>query len=60
MHNYFLVFNKYEWQLDTQSKYPMFGFTDEELDNADEKGLIKTKYGVDCYITRPIKMASSD
>lgn len=50
MENKCLVYNKREWQSD-----PVFNWTDEEIDNADEKGFIGTKYGVDCYVTRFIE-----
>ena len=46
----FLVFNKQEWL-----NAPYFRWTEEELENADEKGFIGTKYEVDCYLSRPIK-----
>lgn len=54
MHNKILVFNKYEWLMDKT----MFNWTAEEINNADEKGLIGTKYGVDCYVTKPIRVIS--
>ncbi len=50
--NLFLVFNKQEWL-----NYPdiFFKWTEEEIDNADEKGYIGTKCGVDCYLARKLK-----
>lgn len=43
----FLVLNKYEW-------LATGWFTEEELEAADERGLIATKNGTDCYITKHI------
>lgn len=53
-HPLFLVFNKKWWQLEREHKVLGYNWTDEELDNADEKGFIGSKFGVDCYLTRPL------
>ena len=47
----YLVFNKVEWLSN-----PLWTWTEEELDNADENGLIGTKDGIDCYLARKIKV----
>lgn len=44
-----LVFNRSEW---IGFRY----FTEEEIDNADEKGFIGVKHGVRCYLARPVKV----
>lgn len=46
----FLVFNKQEWLMS-----PLIKFTEEEIDNADEKGFIATRGGVDCYLARKLE-----
>jgi hypothetical protein len=51
--NQYLVLNKQEWLLDTNHGH-LFDWTEEQIDNADEKGLIGTKHGVGCYLSRPI------
>lgn len=48
MDKLFLVFNKHEWLV-------IQWFSQEEIDNADGKGFIGSKYGVDCYLTKPIE-----
>ncbi len=40
-----LIFNRKEW-------LQMGWFSEEELNNADENGLIGQKFGVDCYLSR--------
>jgi hypothetical protein len=47
----YLVFNRSEWLSDTT----MFKFTEEDLDNADEDGFIMSRFGINCYLSRPIK-----
>lgn len=42
-----LVFNYYEWE---RSGW----FTKEELDSASDNGFIDTKFGVACYLARPV------
>lgn len=49
--NYWLLFNKQQWLMDS-----IFNWTEEELDNADEKGYIGTKFGTDCYLARRLKV----
>jgi hypothetical protein len=49
LENLYLVFNKQEWMRNI-----IFDWTEEEIDNADERGLIGTKHGVDCYLARHI------
>lgn len=44
-----LVHNKQEWLRDS-----LMEWSEQEIDAADEKGLIGTKYGVDCYLSRPV------
>lgn len=45
----FLVFNKQEWLMS-----PLIKFTEEEIDNADEKGFIASRGGVDCYLAKKL------
>ncbi len=52
--NFFIIFNKSEWLLDKDFKW-----SEEEIDNANEIGLIGTKYGIDCYVTRPVEVTFS-
>ena len=54
-----LVLNKQEWQLEREHMTLGFCWTDEEIENADEKGLIGTKFGIDCYLARPVKFVSN-
>lgn len=54
LENKYLVLNKREWQMERELKVLGFCWTDEEIDNADDKGLIGTKFGIDCYVTRHI------
>ena len=49
-----LVFNKQEWLYN-----PLFKWTEEELDNANDKGFIGTKDGVDCYLARKVEAIST-
>ena len=46
----FLVFNKQEWL-----RFDLFKVTEEEIDNADEKGFIVTRCDVDCYLARKLR-----
>lgn len=48
--NLYLIFNKQGWLMN-----PLIKWTEEEIDNADEKGFIGTKCGVDCYLARKVK-----
>lgn len=43
--NHILVYNRHEW---LNSGW----FTAEEIDNADENGLIGQKFGTDCYVSK--------
>ena len=52
--NFFLVFNKQEWLMN-----PIIKWTEEEIDNADEKGFIGTKGDVDCYLARKLNSLST-
>ena len=45
----YLIYNKEEWLIGLGS---IFKWTEQEIDNADEKGLIGRKFGVDCYLSR--------
>ena len=51
--NFYLVFSKKSWL-----NYKYFGFTEQELDNADEKGFIQTRHNIDCYLARPLTVKS--
>lgn len=33
---------------------PLIKFTEEEIDNADEKGFIASRGGVDCYLAKKL------
>lgn len=46
----YLIYTKKEWL----SEKLIFRWTEKEIDDADEKGLIGRKFGIDCYITRPV------
>ncbi len=52
----YLVFNRNEWELHRLAKMG-FDFTDEEIEAGlkSEKGLLGTRNGVDCYISKPLK-----
>lgn len=43
----FVIHPKELWKIE-----PIFKWTIEEIENADDKGLIGRKYGIDCYISR--------
>lgn len=47
--NQHLIFNREEW---IQNKD--FGWTEEQIDNADENGLIGVKFGVECYLSKSL------
>lgn len=45
----FLVYSKTYWISE-----PIFKWSEKEIDNADDKGLIGTKFGIDCYLSKDI------
>lgn len=47
--NLYLVYNKAEWLQNT-----IFNWSEQEIYNANEKGYIGTRYGVDCYVCKSI------
>lgn len=47
--NYYLFLNRWEWL-----ENPLIKWTEEEIDGADERGFIGNKYGIDCYLSRPL------
>jgi len=49
----FLSFSKAIWKIDI-----LFNWTEQEIENADEYGYIGTKYGIDCYINKLLKVTS--
>jgi hypothetical protein len=49
----FLIFNKLEWQ-GYREGGSHFSWTDEQIDNADEDGLIGIKHGVKCYVAKNV------
>lgn len=56
----YLVFNRSEWEQYRLAKLG-FDFTDEELDTGlnNEIGFIGIRNGVDCYISKPIRVSST-
>lgn len=52
----FCVHNRYEWLSGLNSMETKF--TEEEINEAEEDGFIKTFKGVDCYLARSITRAS--
>ena len=49
MENLILVYNKHDWLVHSIIKW-----TEEEIDNADERGFIGTVFGVDCYVSKSL------
>ena len=52
--NLFLVYTKIEWLTDPRLVYT-FGWDEKDIDNADKNGLIGTREGVDCYISKQVR-----
>lgn len=50
--NLCLIFNKEEWLTN-----PLIKWTEQEIDNADKKGFIGTRYNIDCYLARKVSVA---
>lgn len=45
----YLIYNRQEWLTGFGS---IFKWTEQELDNANENGLIGRKCGIDCYLSK--------
>ena len=51
--NLYLIYPKRWWLVD-----PIFKWSEEDINNADEKGFIGSKNGVDCYLTKNLSTIS--
>lgn len=47
--NHVVVLNKIEWEHDF-----IFKWSKREIREADEQGFIGRKFGIDCYLARPL------